>query len=121
MADSSLRQFQESLRNYDGGGRRWSVLGPKRKSPQGGGSGRRRRRRVALRFPFYSVILVLSLFFLMKAFIVLRLGEDRYLQRLAAVDETAFGARIGIFAMTLDPVSLALRDLARPIIGGKRP
>ena len=126
MTESNLQQFREQLKNYEDGPRgRFRVLGPRRRevpevqklvSP----SRSRRRFRLPVRIPWYSLILVASLFFLMKGFVVLRIGEDSIRTRLAAYDGANWGERIGVFVMTPDPVSVTLSHWARPVIGTKR-
>ncbi len=74
-------------------------------------------RMPRLRLPWGAMVMVLTLAFALKAFIVLRIGEDQYRNRLAALDGPGFGKRVGKFVMQPDPLTLKLRDLARPIIG----
>jgi hypothetical protein len=126
VTESNLQQFREQLKNYeDGPRRRFRVLGPRQRAVPdvqklASPSGRRRRIRLPFRMPWYALILVASLFFLMKGFVVLRIGEESMRTRLAAYDGANWGERIGVFVMTPDPVSVTLSDWARPVIGAKR-
>jgi hypothetical protein len=125
VTESNLRQFREHLKNYeDGPRRRFRVLGPRRKpAPKPEidlslptGNLPPPRMRGGVRFPWYTLVLLVTLFFLMKAFVVLRIGEDSIRDRLAAYDGGNWGERIGVFFMTPDPVSVTLSDLARPVL-----
>ncbi|MFT4999721.1 MAG: hypothetical protein ACI861_001412 [Paracoccaceae bacterium] len=110
MTDSNIQDFRKRMNKYEKGGKGWrSYLNGRRRA-----SGKPLFR---LRVPWFTTVLVLSLVFGMKAFIVLRVGEQQYRVRLAAYHDPTLGEQIGLYVMRPDPVTMTLRDFADPIIG----
>lgn len=111
MTGSNIDDFDRRIKQYKKGNRgKFMPIG-------GRGLQTSQRPKPGFRFPWFSTVLVLTLVFLLKAFIVLRVGESQYRQRLAAYDDPGLGQRIGLYVMRPDPVTLKLRDFARPLIG----
>jgi hypothetical protein len=106
VAASNIDDFRKRLNTYEKGGRGWRgfLNGRKRGMPR-------------LRMPWFSTLLVLSMVFGMKAFIILRVGEQQYRTRLAAYHDPSIGEQIGLYVMRPDPMTIKLRDFAEPIIG----
>lgn len=111
MAGSNVDDFNRRLKQYKKGSKGGLPLIGRRGVRAVSGS------RSGLRMPWFSTLLVLTLVFLLKAFIVLRIGEGEYRQRLAVYNDPGLGERIGLYVMRPDPVTLKLRDFARPLIG----
>lgn len=64
--------------------------------------------------------MVLALGFALKAFIVLRIGEDQYRGQLASYRDPGISESIGVFVMQPDPLTLTLRDVAQTLIRPRR-
>lgn len=107
MRDSSLVNFESHVSRFERGR---------------GGFFRRRYRnaRTGLRFPWFSLLIVLTLAICLKAFIVLRVGEDRYAARFSRLEISGVGDKVGAFLMQPDPVSSRIQEIARPILKKRR-
>lgn len=112
MADSNLVEFRKRMKVYKKGRRFLGIS-------VGGGRAQKRRPLARIRPLWFPILLVVAIVFGMKAFIMLRIGENQYRAKLVSYEDTGFGNKIGMFIMSADPVTLKLRDLARPIIGRK--
>jgi len=97
MSQSSLDEFRASLRQFD----------KKSKS---------RRFRNALkgaarpRLPWGAFIRVAFLFFMLKGFIMMEIGERSYRDRLSAIADPTPGQMIGKFFMHPDPVTVQMHE-----------
>ena len=107
MRDSSNIKFDSYLSQYE---RRNRGIFRRR----GGGAD------TGLRFPWFTLLIVLCLAVCLKAFIVLRVGEDRYRDRFAAMKIIGVGDKVGAFLMQPDPVSSRLQEIARPVLKKRR-
>lgn len=113
MTGQNLDEFRKRLKDYEKGPRRRFP----RVKPLSGASSAGRRR---ISIPWSWLVVVVALGFAMKAFIVLRVGEDQYRDRLAAYRNPGISESIGVFVMQPDPVTLTLRDMAKRLIGAAR-
>ena len=68
-----------------------------------------------LRMAWLAVDRAVVLVLVLKALILFDLGEDAYRARLANYRNPDAAQRIGLAVMTLDPVTLKLRDIATQI------
>jgi len=73
-------------------------------------------RRKGFAFPWMTVINIVVVLFLLKAFVVIRIGEKDYRAQLASYVDPAPGQKIGIFLMSPDPVTMKVRTFLAPII-----
>ncbi|MBZ0128715.1 MAG: hypothetical protein K8F59_06340 [Rhodobacteraceae bacterium] len=113
MTGQNLDEFRKRLKDYEKGSRRrFPRVRPLPGMPMASSGGRRRRFSI----PWTWMIVVVALGFAMKAFIVLRIGEDQYRGRLAAYSDPGISESIGVFVMQPDPLTLTLRDVARSLI-----
>gem|GEM_PF-5198448 len=89
---------------------------------------KRRRRRAtcarvlrglgAIRFPWMLLNTVLLMITVLKAAILLQVGDARYVARLASYDRSDLRTQIGVAIMQPDSLTLKLRDLMRPLLVG---
>lgn len=109
MADANIDEFQKRVRAAE---RKQARNGFIKKLKPGGKGG--------LQVPWMSIVTIVALLFLLKAFVVLRIGESDYRAKIASYNDPALGQKIGLFVMKPDPVTLKIRDLVKPIIPRRR-
>ncbi|NOX41556.1 MAG: hypothetical protein GXP05_13920 [Alphaproteobacteria bacterium] len=73
-----------------------------------------------IRMPWALIFHLVILMFLLKAFVVLQVGEGNYRRQLATYRNPAIAQQIGIFVMSPDPITLKLRDLFKPVVNRLR-
>jgi len=105
VTEANLDEFRQRLKELDKQERRRRVVSAIRFGARGG-----------LRVPWTTLLYVVFVLFLLKAFVVLRIGEGEYRQQLAAYEDPALGVKIGMLVMKPDPVTLKIRDIVEPIL-----
>ncbi len=108
MTDANIEEFRKRLIKLEKKQKRRRFLGRLTPGKSGGP-----------RVPWSAFLTVALIFFLLKAFIVLSIGESQYRDQLASYDDPALGQRVGIFIMNPDPITLKIHDLAKPVIEGR--
>lgn len=108
MAEGNIDEFRRILRRVEA---------------EQAGKPRVRGRKISMRrlfrrlaMPWTLIVHLVVLMFLLKAFVVLQVGEGAYRRKLAAYRNPPFVQQIGIFVMTPDPVTLKLRDIFAPMV-----
>ena len=117
VSDNNVEEFRRKLKAYRKTAGRLPIqtsLGPVYEPYP------KPRRSLFARIPWGSLVLILMLGLCLKAFVVLRIGEDQIRQRLAAYQEPGLGEKIGLLVMTPDLVTRALSFYARPVINGQQ-
>jgi len=102
VIDTNIEEFRRRVRAAHKKGQRRVVVAKVRR---GGRS-----------LPWRTAINILVVLFLLKAFIVIGVGEKKYRDQLAAYTNPEFGQKVGLFFMGPDPVTLKIRDIVAPII-----
>lgn len=111
MTEQNVEKFRKRLKEYQKTKRRKFGIFDRRRGVQ------QSKKRAKLRFLWFPVLLIVTVVFLMKAFLVLRIGENQYRARLTGYANPSIVETIVLFAMRPDPLTLALRNLAKPLIG----
>ncbi len=109
MAETNIDEFKKRMRAAEKKQARGRVLSNLKPGGAGG-----------IHIPWMAFVTVVALLFLLKAFIVLRIGENGYRAQIASYQDPALGQKIGLFVMDPDPVTLRLRDFVKPIVAGRR-
>jgi hypothetical protein len=114
VTEQNLEEFRCRIRQYQA-----SQNPQKRRWYQGRKPGPVR----VFSFPFSATMHVISLVFVLKALLMLNLGETRYMATLERNPPSGLGAQIGQMVMRPDRVSQQLHDLvltARPLLAQAR-